>query len=586
VVDHPMPPEESTTDGPARLTERARAIARHWGPAVAVSLTTFIVVINASLMNVAIPTMVAEFDTTVTAIQGAVSLYSLVIAALILPAGTLPSRHSSRRVMAVALVVYAAGTVVAAISWNTTVLYVGWSFVEGAAAAVLFPLTFTVLTASYEDDDRAKAFGLLAGVHGAGSTLGPIVGGVLTTYASWRWGFALQLVGVATSLVFVRYVSPKQLSEARGSLDTGGAALSVVGSTALVTGFLLGGKYGWVVERRPFSVGGVQFNPLGTSPAVWLLGAGLLAFAAFVQYERRLERAGRTPLVPLRVLTNRPFLAGVVTYNVRSIVSAGFGFVFPVYLQAVLGYTAFETGLALLPYSVASILFATFTTDWRAHVSPRTLIQVGIVCMGLGLGLLYAQTGPDQTISRMVLPVALYGAGVGLVVAQIGNMTMSAVPTADSPEASGVLNVSSSIGFSLGTAVVGSYFLGRFYGSVVDGVLRAEDATVSADRRTDLVIALEDAAETATEATQQQFLRGLAPAQRRLLEGVFEAAMFDAQRATLLVLVLVVVLLFVVSTFLPRRIPDGDDRPDGPDSSRESAGESGREGAGDASSEP
>ncbi len=554
-----MPPDGSPSNGSSHRSTESRTRVQYWGPAIAVSLTTFIIVINASLMNVAIPTMVADFDTSVTAIQGAVSLYSLVIAALILPAGTLPSRRSSRRVMAVALVVYAGGTLVAAMSWNTTILYLGWSLIEGAAAAVLLPLTFTVLTVSYEDDDRAKAFGLLAGVNGVASTLGPIIGGALTTYASWRWGFTLQLVGVGIILFFVRYVSSNPLSESRRSLDKGGTVLSIVGSTTLVTGFLLSGKYGWLHMRRPFSVGDVQFNPFGTSPAIWFLGVGLLAFAAFVQYERRMERAGKSPLVPLNVLTNRSFLAGVVTYNVRSIISAGFMFIFPVYLQAVLGYTAFETGFALLPYSLASVLFAAFTPGWRKYISAKTLIQVGIVCMGVGLVLLYEGTGPGQTISRMAIPVALYGAGVGLILAQITNMTMSAVPTADSAEASGVLNVSSSIGFSLGTAVVGSFFLGQFYGSVVDGVLRAKHVTVSVERRNDLVIALENAAETATQATQKQFLNQLSPPQRHLLKRIFEAAMFDAQRAALLLLVLFVLLLLIASTFLPRQIPEADE---------------------------
>jgi len=183
---------------------------------------------------------------------------------------------------------------------------------------------------------------------------------------------------------------------------------------------------------------------------------------------------------------------------------------------------------------------------------------------------LYEQTGPGQTILKMALPVALYGAGVGLILAQITNMTMSAVPTAYSAEASGVLNVSYSIGFSLGTAVVGSYFLGHFYGGVVDGVLRAEGETVSAAQRTDLVIALEDAVETATDATQQQFLDQLTPAQRQLLESIFEAAMFDAQRATLLLLVLFVLLLLLASTFLPRQIPDADEGTDHPESPQDS----------------
>jgi len=536
-----------------------RGHIEYWAPAIAVSLTTFLVVVNASLMNVAIPTIVEEFDTTVTTIQGAVSLYSLVIAALILPGGTLPSRHSNRRVMAAALLVYASGTVVAALSRNTTVLYIGWSFIQGAAAAVIFPLTYTEITVSYDGDDRAKAFGLLAGVNGVGSTLGPIIGGTLTTYASWRWGFTIQLVGVAIILYFVQYVSPDPLSETPGPLDSVGTVLSIVGSACLVVGLLLTGKYGWLVERRPFVVDGTQFNPFGTSPAIWFLGSGLLALALFVQYEQRLERAGKAPLVSIRVLTNRPFVSGVLTYFLRTTVTAGFMFIVPVYLQAVLGYTAFETGVALLPYSLGSVLLATVSPGWRTYLSPKTLVQLGIVCIGLGMVLLYEQTGPSQTITTMALPMGIIGAGLGLFMGQITNMTMSAVPTEHSPEASGIMNVCTSIGFSMGTAVVGSFFLGKFYGSVTDRVLRATDVSVPAARRTELVIALEDAAETATDSTQQQFLSQLTPAQRQLLERIFEAAMFDAQRAALLLIVLFVFVMLLASTFLPRQIPAGED---------------------------
>ena len=258
----------------------------------------FIVSINSGLMNVAVPAIVEEFGTTVSVVQGAVSFYSLVLAALMLPGDKLPSRYTIRHVMTAALIVYAIGTVFAAISWSPVVLFIGWSLVEGAAAAVLLPLTYTVLMASYEENDHAKALGLLAGVSGAGAAVGSILGGAVTTCASWRWGVALQLLIVGTTLFFARYVSSNRLAETRTSLVIGGTFLSIVGATTLVTGFLLSGKYGWLLARRPFSIGGVQFNPFGTSPAIWFLGLGLLEFAAFVQYERRMERAGRLPLVP------------------------------------------------------------------------------------------------------------------------------------------------------------------------------------------------------------------------------------------------------------------------------------------------
>ncbi|ODR79240.1 MFS transporter [Haladaptatus sp. W1] len=528
------------------------------------TLSMFVVSINSALMNVAVPAIVAEFDTTVTVVQGAISFYSLVIAALVLPGGKLSSLYDVRRLTAVTLVVYGVGTLLATISWDPIVLFVGWSVIEGIAAAVLLPLTYTVLMVSYEGDDRAKALGLLAGVSAIGAVVGPIIGGSLTTYASWRWGFAFQLLIVAATLFFVRYLQPGRLKETRGSLDVGGAVLSIVGASTLVMGFLLSGKYGWLLVRRPFFVGDVQVNPFGTSPTIWFLGVGLLAFAAFVQHERRMERAEREPLVSLDVLTNGRLVSGVVTYSLRSVVMAGFMFVVPVYLQAALGYTAFEAGVAMLPYSLATLVFSSFTTGWRAYLSPRTLVQAGIVVMGLGLMLLYRGTGPSQTIVGMIVPMTLVGTGLGLLMGQIMNMTLSAVPTANYAEASGVLQTGSSMGFALGTALVGSVLLERFYGSVVDSVLQVRDVTVSMEQRYELVIALEDAAETATEATQQQFLNQLIPTQRHLLEDIFKAAMFDAEQAALLLLVLFVLLLLIASTFLPRRVPETDESSESP----------------------
>ncbi len=496
-----------TVDGesPARPADRGLS---YWGPAIAVNLAMFIAVIDSTMMNVAIPAIVSDLDTTVTVVQGAITFYSLVMAALILPGGKLPSIFGIRRLTAATLVVYAVGTLLAAVSWNTTVLYLGWSVIEGAAAAVLLPLTFTVLVVSYEGADRAKALGTLAGVSATGAAVGPILGGALTTYASWRWGFALEAVVVAVTLLFVRYLTPDRLTETRESLDVGGTLLSVVSVTGLVTGFLLGGRYGWLTATRPFVVAGVEFTPAGTSPAIWCIAAGLLAFAAFLQYEARIERAGGSPLVPTEVFSNGRFTSGVLTFSSRSVVMAGFIFVVPVYLQAGLGYTAFEAGFAMLPFSVATLVTSMFTTGWRAYVPQKTLVQSGIVVMGVGLLLLVARTGPEQTIGSTVLPMTLFGLGLGLLMAQLVDMTLSAVPASNSAEASGVLNAVGMLGYALGTAVVGSFLLQRFYGGVVDGVLSATDRPVAADRRTELVLALQDAAETATAETQRAFLRG------------------------------------------------------------------------------
>ncbi|POG56229.1 MFS transporter [Haloferax marisrubri] len=537
--------------------DSARGLA-YWGPAVAVSLAMFIGVIDSTLMNVAIPSIVADLDTTVTVVQGAISFYAMVMAALILPGGKLSSMYGVRRLMTATLLVYGVGTTLAALSWNVAVLYVGWSVIEGAAAAVLLPLTFTVLLVSYEGADRAKALGILAGVNAAGAAFGPLLGGAVTTFASWRWGFGIEVLIVLVALAFTRYLPEESLSETPTKLDVGGTLLSVVGTTALVAGVLLAGRYGWISARRPFVVGDVQLDLFGASPTIWLVGFGAVVFAGFVQYERRVEREGGSPLVPVRLLSNGPFTAGVATNAARSLVLAGFIFVVPVFLQSGAGYTAFETGVAMLPFSVATFVASIFTTGWRRFVAPKLLIQGGTVLMGLGVLALVSQTALDATVAQLAVPMALVGLGLGLVMAQLIDMTLSAVEQRDSAAASGLLNATMMLGYSFGTAIVGTYLLRRFYGGVVDGVLTAVDAGVSASERGALVVALENAAETATKETQQTVLGGLAPAQRELLADVFDAAIVQAQRETLLLLALLVLLVLLASTLLPDGGRDGD----------------------------
>lgn len=234
------------------------------------------------------------------------------------------------------------------------------------------------------------------------------------------------------------------------------------------------------------------------------------------------------------------------------LVMAGFIFVIPVYLQSGLGYTAFQAGLAMLPFSIGALVVSTFTTGWRAYVSPKTLVQIGIVLMGVGLLMLFQGTTADQTIRSMAIPMTVIGVGVGLLMPQLVNTTLSAVHQANSSEASGVMNATGMLGYALGTAIVGAHLLGGFYRSVVDGMRRASDGTVSVAQRDELARALQQASETATEATREAFLASLVPAERDLLEGIFETTMIDAQRAALLLLALLVLLTLVVSVFLPR----------------------------------
>lgn len=529
---------------------------RFWMPAVIAALCMFLGVLDTSMMNVAVPSIVQDLETTVSSMQAAIAVYLMVMAAFIIPGGTLRAAVDTRRLLVVTLAVYSVGTLLAGISWSMSVLFVSWSVVEGFAAALLLPITYSIIVENYEGSDRARAFGAIGGVTAVGVAVGPMIGGALTTFASWRWGFLgeflLVLVIVGLTLRYLR----SRPSEGSIALDAGGTVLSVLGVVGIIGGALLAGRYGWIRPLRPLVIDGTLVQPLGLSPAVWCIGLGLVFLVAFLQWELRQERAGRPTLVPPTVLRNRTFTAGVSTFASESLFLAGFMFTVPVFLQSALGYSAFDSGLALLPFSVATLVVAVVSTGWRAYVAPKRLIQTGLVLIGAGMVLLVGGTSADQTIRGMVLPMLTIGVGLGLFTGQVVDLAMSAVPASFSDVSSGVINSLSQLGYAFGTAVAGSVQLSRFYATVVEEVtlLTSGTAVPAADRR-QLAVRLEDAVETTTEAQQQAFVNGLAPdVQQQLLE-VIRTAMVTAQRGVLALLVLFVLVTLLVSSGLPLRRP-------------------------------
>ncbi|KAB1198307.1 MULTISPECIES: MFS transporter [Haloferax] len=542
----PQTPVDS--DGPAETREQNSGF-RYWAPLVTVSVAMFIGTIDSSMMNVAVPAIVSDLQTDVTSVQAAITFYGLVMASLMLPAGRVATMYGIKRIYALSLVFYGIGTLLAAISWNMGVLFLGWSVIEGIAAAVLLPIGFTLIAINYEGKHRAMGLGLLAGVSAAAAALGPIFGGILTTFFTWRYGFAGEFILTLVALALVPFVADYRDSDV--TLDWVGALLSIVGIGAVVLGFILGGKFGWVRATRPFEVGGTQVNPVGLSPTVWLLLLGLVFIVAFVHWQIRRERRGKTPLLPIRVVQNAGFVSGAATWVFRSVALAGFLFVVPLFLQSAAGFSAFESGLALLPFSIAGFVFALGTTGWRKRVQPKYLIQIGAIAMVVGVLLFYRQTSTTMTITSMILPMAVIGVGLGLIMGQIVELTLSSVDETDVSEASSTLNATGMLGYAVGTAIFGSALLSSFYGSVVDGVLRTEGITATAQERQEIVIRLQDAREIVTEAEREAAYAALPPETQQVLFELVQDAMVASMELTLLLVAGVTAVMLAVATFLP-----------------------------------
>ncbi|HFQ92930.1 MAG TPA: MFS transporter [Anaerolineae bacterium] len=536
--------------GDANTTKRSGLA--FWAPLIAAGLALFIVVVDSTMMNVAVPTIVKDLKTNVSAVQGVISLYSLIMASLMLVGGKLGGIHGVKRIFIVGVLIYGAGTLVAAISWNIAVLALGWSLLEGVGAAMVLPLAYALLVTNYEPREQAIGFGVLGGVSASAAAVGPILGGVLTSFFTWRLGFAGEVLIALAILPFSRYILERKTAEAGAAIDWGGAVFSFFGLFSLVLVLIMAGRYGWWNAKRPFVIGGTEIDLLGLSPTPLLIGLGLILLAAFVHWQMRRERRGQTPLVRLRVLANGTFLTGVTANIFQSMVITGLLFVLPLYLQAAVGYSAFQSGLAILPFSIATFVVSLGSAGLGQRIAPKFLIQTGVALLVVGAFLLYRVITLQITIPQMIIPLGVFGVGMGLLIAHLVNLILSSVAPDDSPEASGLNNALDQLGNSLGTAVVGSLLMAFFFGNVVTAALSDLGIESTPQERARIVVILEDARETFTEAERAQILELLPDAARQWLSRTADQAIVTAMQDVLVVIVGLLLVMFLLSTFLPR----------------------------------
>ncbi len=546
-------------------TSAERTGIAFWAPLIAAALALFIVVVDSTMMNVAVPTIVKDLKTNVTAVQGVISLYSLVMASLMLVGSKLGALNGVKKVFLIGVVIYGIGTLIAAVSWNIQILALGWSLFEGVGAAMVLPLAYALLVTNYNPKEQAIGFGILGGVSASAAAVGPILGGLLTTFASWRWGFAMEVVIAIAIFPFAKYIVEKKTAKEGTTLDWGGAVLSMIGLFTLVLGLILAGRYGWWQATRPFSIGNTPFNPFGLSPTPILVGIGLTFLAGFIHWQMRREESGQTPLVSMRVLGNGRFINGVSSNIFQSMVITGLLFVLPLYLQSAVGYSAFESGLAILPFSIATFLVSIGTSSWSERILPKLLIQSGIALMMVGIFLLYRVISLTITIGQMAIPLGIFGIGMGLLMAHLVNLILSSVDANDSPEASGVNNAMDQLGNSLGTAVIGSLLMAFFLGNVVDSVLKDNNLQVTAQERTQLVTQIEDARETITEAEYQAVYTQLSPEIQQGIKTLKDNSIVTAMEDTLIVMGTLLFIMLILATFMPKKerdIPLSDRVPD------------------------
>jgi EmrB/QacA subfamily drug resistance transporter len=456
------------------MTEDA-AQKRSWLPLMILGAAQFIMVLDSSVMNVSISQIVADLDTTIQGVQGAITAYTLVMAAFMLVGAKLGDMYGKDRIFAIGLAVYGAGSLITAFSPNLYVLLFGWSLVEGLGAVMVIPAIAALVAANYEGKQRALAYGVIGGVAGAAIAAGPLIGGYVTTYFSWRWVFAGETVVVIGILLFRRRMVPAPAAEHRPKLDFVGATFSAIGLGLVVFAILKASTWGWIAPKSPPTIGGHELSPLGFSPVPFLIAIGLGFLMLFAWWEERRENRGEDTLLDRALLKIEPLKAGLSTLATMQLVLLGTFFVLPVYLQVVLGLDAFETGKKLFPMSISMLIAALLGPKMAARRSPKRVCQAGLVAMVVAALLLMGTIDVTLHGAGFAISLVMFGIGAGLLMSQLGNVIMSSAPPEESNEAGGLQGTAQNLGASLGTALIGAILLTTLTNSFVSRIEQNPD---------------------------------------------------------------------------------------------------------------
>jgi MFS family permease len=442
--------------------------------AVLLTLTAaqFVMILDASVMNVSIATVASDLGTTVTGIQTAITLYTLVMAALMITGGRMGAILGRKRAFTIGCVIYAAGSMTTALSPNLAVLLFGWSFLEGVGAALVMPAIVALVASNFERVDRPKAYGMVAVGGAIAVAVGPLIGGLFTTYWSWRYVFVGEVVIIGVVLLLNRRTADTPAEEGAG-LDPVGTGLSALGLGLIVYGVLRLGTWG-IATPKPGAP-----TWLGLSPVIWLILGGAAVLYGFLVWEKHRRDTGQPALLDPVILRVRLLRKGLVSFFFQYLLQAGLFFAVPLFLSIALGLSAIQTGVRILPLSITLVIAAIGIPKVFPTASPRRVCQLGFLCLFLGLVVFVAALDAGAGPAIVTWPMLLAGLGIGMLASQLGAVTVSALPDEQSGEVGGLQNTFSNLGISIGTALAGAVLMSALTSSFFSGL--ANNAAVPKD---------------------------------------------------------------------------------------------------------
>lgn len=425
---------------------------------VIMSSAQFIFCLDMTFMNVSISTLVKDLNTTVAGVQGAITFYTLVMAAFMIAGAKVGDIIGRKRAFIIGLCVYGTGSLITGLAPNLPILILGWSVLEGLGGALVMPAMISLVSSNFaEGSARKRAFAVIPAAAAVGAAAGPIIGGFLTTYLTWRLGFLMEVLVVIFILVMHGRVKDSILEGEPPKFDYAGLVFSAVGLGILIYGIILAGTYGFFRCKVPYTVGGKEILAVGSvSPTVLFVIAGLVILAVFIWWETFRRGRGKDTLINPALFKNHAVVGGVSTNLFQYFLMTGIMFSLCLFLQVVLSYDAFKTGLTLLPLSITLFVVALTGAKLSRRFDPKRIVQAGFLIMIAGAALMGLGMGSRISGWDFLPAFLVLGTGLGLVASQINAIEQSAVSKEQAGETSGLNYTFQNLGASLGTAIAGA----------------------------------------------------------------------------------------------------------------------------------
>lgn len=524
-----------------------------WLVVIILACAQFIMVLDSTVMNVSISQVVKDLGTSVSGLQAAITFYTLTMAAFMLTGGKLGDKLGRLKAFRIGAVIYGIGSLITAISPNLETLMLGWSVIEGLGAVLVIPAIAALIAINYKGKDRVIGYTLIGAASGVAVAAGPLIGGYVTTYLSWRYVFAAETVIMAIVLIFSSKIVESKAKRPKVDIDMRSVLFSALGMGILVYGILQSKTWGWITPQASPQINGNDITPLGISMVAYLILIGIFILRLFYLRQVKLEKAKANPLLSVSMFKIKVLRSGLAVLSAQYIIVSSIFFAVPIYLQMVLGLDALQTGLKIFPLSIAIVIFSLAGSKMIERYTPRQIVRYGQILLVFGVLLVLGSIEPDLKNILFAVGMLILGSGLGLLASQIGNVTMSSVTEDKTSEVGGLQGTFQNFGASLGTALIGSIMIANLTAGFVTNINSNEsipqEVKTSIDEKAKTGIPIV----SAKDVEQYSLDAGLSVIEAEAISDSYKSSQLHSLRYSMFVIAVLALAAIIFSRNIPNK---------------------------------